>query len=42
MAQQYADAYLACMAPYDVLSLGQDELREITDSCAVEVDPSRQ
>jgi ABC-type glycerol-3-phosphate transport system substrate-binding protein len=42
MAQQYADAYLACMAPYDVLRLGQDELREITDSCAVEVDPSRQ
>ena len=42
MAQQYADAYLACMAPYDVLSLGQDELWEITNSCAVEVDPSRQ
>ena len=40
LAQQYADTYLACMAPHDVLRLSSDELWEIAQMCRAKADPS--
>jgi len=42
LAQQNADAYLDCMASYDVLSMNSDEIKIIVQFCASEVDPSYQ
>lgn len=39
-AQQKSEAYLECMAGYDVLNLNSDILWEIAQSCAAEADPS--
>jgi multiple sugar transport system substrate-binding protein len=40
IAQQYSDAYLDCMASYDILSLNNDALIEIVQLCATQVDVS--
>lgn len=39
LAQQYADAYLECMAPLDIAGLSAQELSEAANSCAIQVDP---
>jgi ABC-type glycerol-3-phosphate transport system substrate-binding protein len=40
LAQQYADAYIECMAAFDIVNLDTDELSEATQNCALQVDPS--
>ena len=42
LAQQYAEAYLECMAPYDIPSLSEDELYEYAETCEVQVNESVQ
>ena len=38
LAQQYAEAYLECMSPYDILSLSNDEVLQNVESCKAQVE----